>query len=112
MALTKVKALVSEISLLANTTTTIDIPSAAGNIDINVAGLNVIDLAGTTITVDDLVTLIANKITSEEIDLSTVSGAAGTMVTDATKMQVGTTSAHTTEIIANALPALTAQMGR
>lgn len=109
MALTKVQALVAEISLLANGTTTIDIPTAAADINVDVAGLNVIDLGSTTITVDDLVTLVANKITSEEIDLSTVSGAAGTMVTDATKMQVGTTSTHATELIANALPVLTAQ---
>jgi hypothetical protein len=109
MALTKVQALVAEISLLANGTSTIDIPTAGADIDINVAGANVIDLGTTTITVDDLVTLVANKITSEEIDLSTVSGAAGTMVTDATKMQVGTTSAHNLELMANSVAGLALQ---
>ena len=53
MALTKARPPVTAINQMKNTTTVIDIPTAASDIDIDVAGLNVVDIGSTTITIDD-----------------------------------------------------------
>lgn len=107
MALTKARPPVTDISQMANGTTVVDIPTAAADIDIDVAGLDVIDLGSTTITIDDLVTLVANTITGESVSLSTSGGAAGSAITDATDLTIGTTSAHPLLLMANSITGLT-----
>ncbi len=107
MALTKVRPPVTAISKLDNTTTVIDIPSAASDIDIDVAGLDVLDIGQTTITLDDLVTLAAKNVLSELMAIKTSGGAEGVVQTDASKMEVGTTTLDPLEIITNDIPRLT-----
>lgn len=107
MALTKVRPPVTAISKLDNTTTVIDIPGAAADIDIDVAGLDVIDLGQTTITIDDLVTLAVQNVLSELMTLQTAGGAEGTVETGATEMKIGTTTLDPLEILTNAIPRMT-----
>lgn len=109
MPLTKARPPVTAISQMANTTTVIDIPTAASDINIDVAGLDVIDIGSTTITVDDLVTLVANTITSEDFIASTAAGAALQLLTNGTEGGLRTTSAHPMVLGANALDNLTAE---
>lgn len=107
MALTKVSPPVTAISKLDNTTTVIDIPTAASDIDIDVAGLDVLDIGQTTITLDDLVTLVGKNVLTELIAIKTTAGAEGVVDTDATKMRVGTTTLDPLEILTNAIPRMT-----
>lgn len=107
MALIKARPPVTAVSTLENTTTKIDIPSAAGPVDIDIAGLNVLDLTATTAIFDDLVTLTANLFTGESIILSTSGGASATMVTEATKGKVGTITAHILELLQNDIARMT-----
>ena len=107
MALTKARPPVTAVSTVENTTTKIDIPSAAGPVDINIAGLNVLDLTATTAIFDDLVTLTANLFTGESIILSTSGGATATAVTEATKGKMGTTTSHILELLQNNLARMT-----
>lgn len=107
MALTKVKPPVTAISKLDNTTTKIDIPTAAGDIDIDVAGLQVLTIGQTVITVDDLVTLTAKNVLSELLKVQTTSGAQGVVQTNASEMEVGTSSLHALELLTNNIPRMT-----
>ena len=107
MALTKVRPPVTAISKLDNTTTQIDIPTPAGDIDINVAGLDVLTIGQTAITLDDLVTLTAKNVLTELMAIKTSGGAEGIVQTDASKMQVGPTNLNPLEIITNNIPRLT-----
>lgn len=111
MALTKVRPPVTEISELANGTTIIDIPTSASDIDVDVAGLDVIDLGQTTITVDDLVTMTVKNVIGEILTLATSGGAAGILQTDANKLEIGTTSTDPVEIISDNVARLTVQAG-
>jgi hypothetical protein len=72
-----------------------------------VASLDVLDITTTTITVDDLVTLIANTITGEDIALSTTAGASMDVQTEATQGTVQTTSLHPLVLGANSVDNLT-----
>lgn len=107
MALTKVKVIVAEIAAITNGTTDIDIPSAGGDIDVNVSGADVIDIAETSITIDDLVTLVVQNISSEILTLATQSGAEGLVQTTATDMEVGTTNTNSLALMVNSVPGLT-----
>ena len=107
MALTKVRPPVTDISLLSNGTTQINIPTAGADVDVNVAGANVIDLGSTAITIDDLVTLVVQNVLSEIVTLETAAGAEGVVQTDATKMQIGATTLDPLEIITNNIARLT-----
>ena len=109
MALTKVQPPVTAISEMEFGTTNIEITSTGGPIDVNVAGLDVVDLTSTTITVDDLVTLIAKKLTTEVVTVATAAGADGVIKTDATKMQAGTTDLSPLEILMNNVAQMTFQ---
>ena len=101
MALTKVRPPVTDISSMGFGTTVVDIPSTGADIDLDVAGLDVIDFGSTTITIDDLVTLIAKKITGESIDLATSGGATGHLETDATTLELISTGLFQTILGAN-----------
>jgi hypothetical protein len=88
-------------------TTNVEILSSGGDIDVNVGGADVIDLSSTEITVDDLITLIAKKLTTEVMTVATTAGADGVVKTDATKMQVGSTDASPLEILVNNIARMT-----
>lgn len=107
MALTKVRPPVTAISKLENTTTVVNIPTAAADIDIDVAGLDVLDIGQTEITVDDLVTLISKNILTELMAIKTAAGAEGVVNTNATEMKVGTTTLDPLEILTNNIPRMT-----
>jgi hypothetical protein len=107
MALTKVKVPVAEISLLANTTTTIDIPSAGGNIDIDVAGVNMVDITTAAVTLAAGKSLSADVIDGETVNLDTTSGAGLLLRTTASQAEMETDSAHPLVLGANSLDALT-----
>lgn len=106
MALTKVKVIVAEIAAITNGTSTIDIPSAGGDIDVNISGADVIDIAETSITIDDLVALVVQNISSEIITLSTTAGSDGVVQTTATEMQVGTTDTTDLDLMVNSVPVM------
>lgn len=113
MALTKVKDPVAEIDNITFGTTTVDITSTGGPIDVNVAGNDIVDLTTTAITVDDLVDLVVQNIMTEIVTLSTTSGADGIIQTNATEMEVGTTDTSPLELLVNSIPVLTlASSGR
>jgi len=107
MPLTKVRPPVTDISLLSNTTTQINIPSAAADIDIDVAGINVMDIGSTTIVVDPAVTLDSDLITGEQYTMATAAGASATLETQAALARLLTTSAHPLELGANSITGLT-----
>ncbi len=107
MPLTKARPPVTAISQLINGTTDINIATAGGNIDVNVNGLDVVDLASTTITIDDLVTLVANTITGETLTQSTSGGATMRARTTASQGELETTSNHPVVLGANSTDALT-----
>ncbi len=107
MPLTTVRLPVADIAAISNGTTDITIAASGGDIDVDVAGANVIDIAETSITIDDLVTLVANTITGESFLPQTGSGAQGQVESSATELTVGTTSAHTVDLISNNVPTMT-----
>ncbi len=107
MALTKVRSPITDISEMGFGTTTVVIASAGGPIDIDVTGLDVVDMTSTTIDVDDLVTVTANLFDTEVITLATSGGAEGIVETQATLMSVQTTTAHPLELGANSITGLT-----
>lgn len=107
MALTKVRKPVAEIELIASGTSKAEFSSVAGPLDINISGSNVMDIAETSITIDDLVSLVVQNITSEKITLATTSGSDGVVDTDATRMRVGTTDTTDLELMVNSIPSLT-----
>lgn len=107
MALTKVRPPVTDISIIDNGTTEVNIPTAGADIDINVAGANVMDISSTTVLIDPLVTLDADNIAGEQVLLATTSGAALTFETQALLARLLTTSAHPLELGANNITALT-----
>ena len=86
--------------------TVIDIPNTGGPIDVDVAAQNVVDLTASTAIFDDAITVTANNFAGESIALSTSGGAVGDVFTDATSMEVGTTSVHPLELIANSISGL------
>ena len=94
MALTKAAPPVTDITEMAFGTTKVEITSSAGPIDVDIAGLNVVDITTTAITLDDLVTLVANTMTGEDILLSTPGGATASLKTAAGLAQLLTTSLH------------------
>lgn len=108
MALTRVRSPITAIDEMSFGTTSIVIPSTGGPIDIDVTGLNVMDMTSTTVDVDDLVTLTANLFATEVVTLATSGGAEGTIFTDATTMTLGTTTPHVTNIQADGVVGLTA----
>ena len=105
--LTKVRVPVSDIAKLSSGTTMIDITSSGGPIDIDVAGLEIVDILNTGVTVDAAKILTAKQITGETVLLSTTAGASASVATGATKLQVKTTSAHVLELLANSVLGLT-----
>lgn len=107
MPLTKAQPPVTAISEMIFGTTNVEILSSGGDIDVNVGGADVIDLSSTEITVDDLITLIAKKLTTEVLTVATVAGSDGVVQTDATKMQVGTTDATPLQILSNNIARMT-----
>ncbi len=109
MPLTKAQPPVTAISEMEFGTTNVEITSTGGPIDVNVTGLDVLDLTSTVITVDDLVTLIAKKLTTEVVTVATAAGADGIIQTDATKMQAGTTDLSALEILMNNVARMTFQ---
>lgn len=109
MPLTKAQPPVTAINELIFGTTNVDIPSAGADIDVNVAGVDVADISSTVYTIDDLVTLVARKLTAEVITIATSGGSDGILQTDATKMQVGTTDSTPLEVLMNNIARLTVQ---
>jgi hypothetical protein len=105
MALTKVRLPVADIAAISSGTSGVTILSAGGNIDVNVAGVDVLDLTSTTATVG--VTLIADVITGEAISLATAGGAAASIATGLSSLTVQTTSAHTLVLGANSTTGMT-----
>lgn len=92
---------------MLNGTTIVDIPTSGGDIDIDVSGSDVIDLAQTSITVDDLVTLVARNMTAETINHITAAGATLRSRSTATQGEAITQSAHPLVLGANLLNNLT-----
>lgn len=109
MALTKVQPPVTAISEMESGTTNLLIVSPGGDFDLNVGGVDVADISSTQFTLDDLVTLIAKKLTTEVVTLATTAGADGVIKTDATKMQAGTTDLSPLEILMNSVARMTFQ---
>lgn len=106
MALTKARPPLTAISQMLFGATVIDIPNTGGPIDIDVAAQDVVDLTTTTAIFDDAITVTANNLEGEEYALSTSGGAAGDVKTTATSMEVGTTSIHPLQLIANSISGL------
>jgi hypothetical protein len=109
MALTKVRAIVADISLLSNGTTQIDIPSAGGDVDIDIGGAAAVDISATEFTIDDALTLIANLMTGENITLATGAGATVVLKTTGTEASLITSSAHALDLGANSVTGLTVE---
>lgn len=107
MALTKVRLPVADIAAISFGTTEVTIASAGGDIDVNVAGVDVIDATSTTVTVG--VTLVADDLEGEAIELSTASGATLSVQTTLADAEIQTTSAHPLVIGANSTDALTVE---
>jgi hypothetical protein len=104
--LTKVRVPVSDIARISNGTSNVDIASSGSNITTNVSG-NLVQTALTTgITIPVGKTLTAPVIAGELVGVSTAAGATGKLQSSATKVQVGTTSAHATEILGNSIAGL------
>lgn len=106
MALTKVQPPVTAISEMESGTTDLKILSAGGDFDLNVAGVDVADISSTVFTIDDLVELVARKLTAEAITLATSGGAAGTVETDANKLEIGTTTLNPVDLVMNSISSL------
>lgn len=106
MALTKARPPLTAISQMLFGTTVIDIPNTGGPIDTDVAGQDVLDLTTTTAIFDDAITVTANSLEGEEIALSTSGGASADVKTTATSMEVGTSTVHPLELIANSISGL------
>ena len=107
MALTKVRPPVSDISEISFTTSSVVIPSAGGDINIDVAGVNIMDLSSTTVLVDPAITLEAELFSGEQILLDTVAGAGITFETQGALARLLTTTAHPLELGANSITGLT-----
>lgn len=107
MALTKVRSPVTDVSEMANGTTTVVITSAAGPVDIDIGGLDHVDMTTTTCIFDDLVTVTANSLQTESVSVDTAAGASATLETQAGLAKLGTDSAHPLELYANAITAMT-----
>jgi hypothetical protein len=88
-------------------TTSVVITATGGPLDIDITGLDVMDMTSTTVIVDDLVTVTANNFDTEVVTLSTVGGAAAVLETQATLASLRTTSAHPLELGANSITGLT-----
>ena len=110
MALTKVRSPVTAIDNMTNGTTSIDIPSSGGPIDIDVTGLDVVDYTSTTVIYDDLVTVTANNFATEVVTLSTTAGATAILQTTTTEASLETTSAHPLDLGANSITGLTIEV--
>lgn len=107
MALTTVRPPVTDISLLSSGTTAVTILSAGGDIDIDVAGADVIDISSTTVLIDPLVTLEADLFDGEQILLATTSGAELTLETQGLLARLLTTNGFPLELGANGITGLT-----
>lgn len=109
MALTKVRLPVADIGAISSGTTDVTILSVGGDIDINVAGVDALDITSTTATVGSALTLVSSNITTEDISLSTAGGASGELLTSLSSMTLQTTTAHPTIIGANSTTGLTVE---
>jgi hypothetical protein len=106
MALTKARLPVVEVHTMDFGTTTVDIPTTSGPIDINIAGHDNLDLTTTTAIFDDLVTVTANNLVTELVTIAESGGVTAHLQAHATNAHVGTTSAHPFIVFANGLAAL------
>jgi len=107
MALTKVKLPVAAISAIVNGTSDITIGTASGNLVVTRGGTVVGTWSTAGLTLATAGTLDADIISGEAINLATTSGAAATIETTLTQLEIGTSSAHPLELSANDTTALT-----
>jgi hypothetical protein len=107
MALTKVRLPVADIGAISDGTTDITILSTGGDIDMNVAGVNVLDLTSTDVTIGTGLTLVTETITGETVNLATAAGASATLRTTLSQAELETTSAHPLVLGANSTDGLT-----
>lgn len=107
MALTKVRSPVTDISLLSLGTTDIEIESAGGPIDINVAGNDIVDYTSTTVIYDPAIAVTAKDFNTEVITVDTTAGANAVFQTTATEASIETTTAHPLELGANSTLGMT-----
>jgi len=111
MALTKVRVPVASISKIDSGTSNVNIASAGADITNTVAGTLISTTSPTGVVYPATMRVTTPLITSEDVTLATTAGATARVKTTATKLQVGTTSAHVTELLANAIVALTLETG-
>jgi hypothetical protein len=101
--LTKVRVPVSDIARISNGTTAADIASSGADITETVSGALVGTWGTGGLTIPAAKVLTAKQVTGETVLLATAAGASATVKTTGTKLQVGTTSAHVMELLANAV---------
>jgi hypothetical protein len=107
MALTKARLPVIEVSQMDFGTTTVAITSTSGPIDIDIAGLDHVDMTTTTCIFDPLVKVTAVQLDGEVFTMATGAGASATLQTTATEAQLGTTTAHPLQFLADSTLGLT-----
>ncbi len=107
MALTTARTPVTAIDQMANGTTVLDMPSAAGPLDLDIAGADCILFEAAAITVDDVVTMDVNNLTGETFTMDTSGGATAVLNTAASLAKLETTTAHPLELGANSITGLT-----
>lgn len=107
MALTKARSPVTDIDQMGFGTTTVVITSSGGPIDVDVAGVNILDLTSTTAIFNPVIPVTADDFNSEVVTLTTSGGAGAVLETQATLASLRTTTAHPLEIGANSITGLT-----
>jgi len=107
MALTKVRLPVADIAAISNGTSDVTIGSSGGDAVVTIGGTVVTTISATGATYGTGLTVVVDNITSEQIDLATTAGAAGTLQTTLGQMELETTSAHPLVLGANSIDGLT-----
>ena len=92
MPLTKAAPPVTEIDEMESGTTSISIPNAGGDIDINVAGADILDITQTDVTSTQNVQ--APSVGTEQVNLSTTSGSTALLRSGATENALQGQSNH------------------
>jgi hypothetical protein len=101
MALTKARKPVTAINEMVNGTSNIDIPTLGGDIDINVAGVDALDISSTDVTSSLPVT--SSVINGETLNLLTALGSTLLLRSGVTENALLGTTAHPTVLGANSL---------
>lgn len=110
MPLTKARDPVLTVNNLSNGTTSITIPVVDSDLDINVGGVDAVDISSTQFTLGSALTMIAALFSGESISLATSGGASGRVRTQAGDMQVQSTTSHDLILGANSQSNLTCEV--